>query len=326
MENTKDHIDNYPERFKRDYAKRVSQKQDMSKKVKYLQSRGEKFSIEITNSNYKLSSDLWKKSSYKKSSYTPYELHFIKEVRRHVMKNEIYVAPEFEEQIYRRDIKYIDVKRASLGDVYHKVVEIDLDEAYWRTARVLGIINQEIYDKGKKGKISKQSRLTALGTLAKKTTIMHYEGYKLVKKELRSEPLLENLWYTICKRISDVMTSAQEALGKDFIFYWVDGIYAIDTEKNRKIVADIFTQAGYGVKFQEIPKVEFTDRGWVTQDSEDENDTRFFSYPHYATGKKKSYMESINLTDFVSDVISNNRDLVGEIMNKVKEQNKDGKK
>jgi hypothetical protein len=320
VKNTKEHIENYRERFERDHARRVSDKQNMREKVGYLQARDEEFTIEITNNNYKLTSDFWRKSTHTKGAYTPYELHFIKSVRKYVRDNNIAIAEQFEDQVLQRDVKYIDVKRAKLDQIYDNVVEIDLDEAYWKTALILGVISKELYEKGKKGKISKQARLTALGTLAKKTTILKYKGFKLIEDQIVNEPLLENLWYTICKRISDVMTKAQKALGKDFIFYWVDGIYLVDTKKNRDLVTKIFTESGYGVKYKKIHKITFNKMGWETQDDANSEHIRPFNYPHYSKGKRRSYFESVKLTEHINKLLVEKPDLTEKIKEQMEEK------
>lgn len=281
------------------------------KKIQYLIDRKETFEVVEVNGNYSLKSDLFKEKHFRRGIYTQKELVFIGKVKRHVKKSNVALDPLFRQQVLPDHVSYIDVHIQKEGKVFDNVVEIDLDEAYWQTARILGIISEELYQQGKKGTIGKQARMTALGTLAKKSRVFKYKDGK-GNLEVVSDPLLENLWFTICKRISDVMQKAVKALGKDFIFYWVDGIYLVNTPENVKKVEQIFHESGYSTKYKEIITVSFNEKGFVCQDTETKQ--RPFNYPHYKTKKKAlSYLESIELSNFFNQVLSSNEDITSRI-------------
>ena len=189
-------------------------------KAKYLADKGEDYTIKVINGNYELISDLFNHKTINKTSYSPPELQFIRSVKRYIVKNDIHLQPQFEKQYFAEDVHYIKVAKVPIGKKFDNVYEVDIDEAYWKTAHLLKIIDDDVYKRGQKGNISKQARLTALGTLAKKVYLYKFKGDKLDKVNTESDPLLQNLWFTICKRVSDVMNQCIKKIGKDFIFYW----------------------------------------------------------------------------------------------------------
>ena len=305
-------------------SKRNKQYEILLQKQKLLMEMGKEFTIEVVNGNYTLISDLFKAKTFRKSEYTVDELRFIKEVRRHIIKNEVYLQPQFQEnQIFSEDVHYVRVARVPLGKKFDNICEVDNDQAYWETAYQLGIVPEKLYVKGCKGNISKKCRLTALGSLARKKYKYTYKGDKLVDKIIDSEPLLENLWFTICKRVSDVMHEVINSLGKDFIFYWVDGIYFNNTPKNVTKVMGIFLDWGYNTKFKKINNIQFHEKGFTVNDYG--TIKREFTYPNYnKRGKKIDYAENFKLAEFANRVINNNVDLVDEIKKDFKDKKSSG--
>lgn len=222
--------------------------------------------LKVGGSSYELKSLLFKDKAYNNSKLSMKDLQFVKKVKRYIVKNEIYV--NFLDQYFPSDISYMDVNPVLQNKKFTNVVEIDVNEAYWKTAYLMGIINQEIYEEGSKDNLGKYTRLVALGALAKRQTHYIYEGGKFVRKEeIRSE-LTENVWYSICKRLSDVMQGAKKLLGNDYLFYWVDGIYFIDSPKNRKKITSYFLKHGYGCKDVETFMVGFGEKWFAVYNDE----------------------------------------------------------
>jgi len=289
--------------------------QELLEQQKVLIELDKEYVIKVINGNYQLISDLFNSSTFKKGSYTTKELIFIKSVKKHILKNDIHLRDEFQEkQLYSEDVHYVKVAKVPVGIVYDKVCEVDIDQAYWETAYQLGIINDTIYANGSKGSISKKARLTALGSLAKKTYIYKFKGKKVTEREVDKDPLLENLWFTICKRVSDVMNDVIKGLGEDFIFYWVDGIYFKHTKKNVQLTMNIFLDNGYNAKFKKVNQIYFHDTGFVVNDYGEIK--REFSYPDYALGTKKvDYNENYRLSNLANDIINSKIDLLDQIKN-----------
>jgi hypothetical protein len=308
-------------------SKRNKQYEQLLQKQQLLMEMGKEFTIEVVNGNYSLISDLFNAKTFRKSEYTVDELRFVKEVRRHIVKNEVYLQPQFQEnQVFSEDVHYVRVARVPMGKTFKNICEVDIDQAYWETAYQLGIIPEKLYVKGCKGNISKKCRLTALGSLARKKYKYTYKGDKLVDQIVDREPLLENLWFTICKRVSDVMHEVIDALGKDFVFYWVDGIYFDNTPKNVTKVMSVFLNWGYNTKFKKINQIQFHETGFTVNDYG--TIKREFTYPNYSKkGKKVDYAENFKLAQFANKVVNDEIDLVDEIKKEFKDKDdKDGSK
>ena len=278
-------------------------------KAKYLADKGEQYTIKVVNGNYEIMSDLFNHKTINKTTYSPSELQFIRAVKNYIVKQDIHLLPQFEKQYFAEDVHYIKVAHVPIGEVFTNVYEVDIDEAYWKTAHLLGVINDKIYQRGQKGNISKQARLTALGTLAKKVYLYQFKGNKLEKVNTETDPLLQNIWFTICKRVSDVMNECIRAMGKDFIFYWVDGIYMKGGIKSVGKCEEIFTNYGYNVKFKKIKQIYFHETGFDCNDYG--THVRHFNYPYTTkTGQKiLKYMESMELKQLAKDIIDKDFDL-----------------
>lgn len=277
------------------------------------------YTIKIVNGNYELISDMFSHKTFKKFDYTIDELRFIMSVRSYVMKNEIYLQPHFQDnQVFAEDVHYISVARVPIGKTFDNVCEVDIDQAYWETAYQLGIINDTIYAKGAKGNISKKARLTALGSLARKKYNYKFKGEKLLDTIIEKEPLLENLWFTICKRVSDVMHEVIKELGRDFIFYWVDGIYFQNTPKNVQKAMSIFIKNGYNSKFKKINQIRFHERGFAVNDYG--AIVREFSYPQYSKkGAKIDHAENFKLAKVANEIVNQNVDMVEKIKGEMRD-------
>jgi hypothetical protein len=282
-------------------------------KQQVLMSLGEEYTIKVVNGNYELISKMFKAKTFKKSEYNIEELRFIKDVRKHVIKSEVYLEPRFQEhQVFSEDVHYVKVSRVPVGQLFKNVCEVDIDQAYWETAYQLGIVDDKLYQRGSKGNISKKARLTALGSLARKTYNYKFQGDKLLETIVDREPLLENIWFTICKRVSDVMHEVIAELGKDFIFYWVDGIYMVNSPENVQKAMGIFIKNGYNSKFKKINQILFHEKGFVVNDYGEIK--REFAYPNYAkkNGAKINYSRNFRAAKMANKIINDELDLSKE--------------
>lgn len=276
------------------------------------------YTIKVVNGNYELISKMFKQKTFKKNEYTPDELRFIKSVRSYVNKEEIYALPHFQDnQIFADDVHYVKVARVPRFEKFENVCEVDIDQAYWETAYQLGVVSEEIYAKGSKGNISKKARLTALGSLARKAYNYKFIGDDLIETTVDKEPLLENLWFTICKRVSDVMHKVIEELGDDFIFYWVDGIYFKNKPENVAKAMQVFIENGYNSKFKRINQIYFHKKGFTVNDYG--NIKREFTFPNYnKKGARINYAENFKIAKVANDIINKNVDLTDNLKKKMK--------
>ena len=140
------------------------QLENLKNKAYYLQGTDREYTLVCTNGNYELISDLFRTKTYARNTrITPKELGFIKKVKNYIVKNLIYA--NFKKDYFPRNIVYMDANPKWRGTILTDVVEVDIDQAYWETAYQLGALSKELYDQGKKGTISKEARMVALGSL-----------------------------------------------------------------------------------------------------------------------------------------------------------------
>lgn len=252
--------------------------QTIHKKALHLNQLGEEFTLIKINNTLKLQSNYYGNISSKgNKKIPPMELGFIRRVKNHILKHQIY-ANFISNFYYPEDIDYVSIMKHGKSVKMDDVIEIDIDEAYWKTAHILNVISDHLYEEGKKsnGKISKLGRLISLGSLAKKKTIYSFKGSRLIKKETQRSLTTENIWYSICKRLSDVMNEAKQIAGKDFIMYWVDGIYVKNDPELIAKIQKCFVKYGYDVKFRENLSVKYTEDRIFVQDQTTKKERSFF--------------------------------------------------
>ncbi len=240
--------------------------------------KGKSFTYEVQNETIIVQCGSLKMST-KSEMYEIYELNFIKAVKQHVIKNQLYLpylGTAIPEVVY---FKYGGSLRD--GDHFDKVVNIDISQAYWETMNKLGLLSERLYKQGLEpvvygpdkvyqtrtvpGKpisgIRKHIRLAAVGSLAKKRKIYTYDGSNQGKRQkpviIRSEQT-EVLWDVICSEVGKCLVDVAQACGDAFIFFWVDGIYV--KKSAVATVKKMFKQYGYDFKVNEIKSIDITKR------------------------------------------------------------------
>lgn len=270
-------------------------------KAQYLQRQRKSFTLNGTNGRYELISEYYgeKIVSKFKSNLTPKELNFIKKVKKHVISK--IDTLNFFDLLNHTLIKYVDTKKYENGTVFNDVYEVDIDEAYWMTAKLNNVISEEIYNEGNKAsEIKKQVRLIALGSLAKKVYSYNFSGSKIMvdRAEIKRSLLTENIWYTICQKVSKIMIECQDTVKNDFIMFWVDGVY-FRGEENVKKIQEIIESYGYASKIKKMHKVEYKeDRIWCYENETDtEKEVRSFNLPKNKNKLKPPFpKEELNKT------------------------------
>ena len=125
-----------------------------------------------------------------------------------------------------KDVAYINKANIKRGETLKgEFIEIDLTQAYWNVAFLNNIISEQTYIYANNPKISKKARLIALGTLAKVTNTIEYDGQRYVGRPVEVEAPTAKLFYLCCKDVADFMQHLGREAQKDFIFYWVDAIF-----------------------------------------------------------------------------------------------------
>ena len=183
-------------------------------------------------------------------------LNLIKAVRKYVKDNDIV------NKIARKDAKelgtqYMQFDKRFINQKGIGIVEIDEDASYWTKALKLGIINQELFDKGmaisqmkdKDGNKDKISRLAACGTLGRRLRARDFDGeghspLMLVPEELDAR----HLWDRISFETDIVMQACLKKLKSDCLYYWTDAIFMKATVGNIKTVKSTIEGLGYSCK------------------------------------------------------------------------------
>lgn len=182
------------------------------------------------------------------SSIPRTQLWFISKVKKHIMSKKIK-----KDKTSKSSVSYFEYSNFKKSKEFKKVFEVDISNAYWRTAYNLGFISESIYHEG--NTLDKVTRLAALGALARNPTKVNFDGKREKITENKPDKKTSFIWFQIAKKIGDIMKEARILLGSDFIFFWVDGIY-FKKEKNIKFVQSLIDFYNYQSKVKKIKKIK----------------------------------------------------------------------
>lgn len=223
--------------------------------IKRFKKLGIPFRMEQTNQRTEIFSQVANYAN-KESEFPPSELNFIRKVKDSIINNQLYklVPNKFQTKESKEKIRYyVNNTKYKVDEILESCVEIDLRSAYWEMAYRLGLLTEEIYEQGKT--ISKGSRLAAIGSLAKVTRILEFDGkVERVLPSIESK-LTEFLWDTICYKVGKLMNKSARAAGKDFIFVWVDAMFV--KKKAVPSVKKIFNEAGFDFSIEPVTWIRF---------------------------------------------------------------------
>lgn len=286
---------NKKEKVKMDF----STKEDIRSKTEFLYGRKTPFKYVRTGNSYELYSAVWNCKTFRKG-FSSEDLQFIKKVKKYAKNPEIimkYIDKDYQE----KTIEYIKVnENIKVGDRFDNVICVDINSAYWVTAFQLGIIDEPTYQKGKK--IDKIVRLASLGSLAKKTETFEFDGERMIQKSVERSYETENLWFAICDKVGSLMSNLSKQIGNDFITYWVDGIYFVNTPENYKIITETFKKEGYACKIEQVSNIVFYEKEFIITGAT-EVDKKVFCY---AIDNKKAKVKGA-ITKYLEE-----RDLVAK--------------
>lgn len=111
----------------------------------------------------------------------------------------------------------------NLSNELDRVCMIDINSAYARALYNFDLISEPMLEKLLT--VKKDYRLAAVGIMASKTMVEDYiEGILVDFFPEVKHPVLRKLFLRLCIEVSICMDFVAKAMGKDFIFYWVDGI------------------------------------------------------------------------------------------------------
>ena len=167
-----------------------------------------------------------------------------------------------------------------IRDVY----EIDLRGAHWIIAKKLGLMNDNIFNEyyNSKSKRVKFVRNMSIGSLSMKKDF--YEFKKGEISYIRSEKkITENVYWTIANYCNKIMKDCMEISENSFLFYWVDAIFILGSEKIRNEICNEIKYKGFDFKIVKIEKMTRLDQILFVKSG---NELRKFSIPHHIVRKE----------------------------------------
>lgn len=193
------------------------------------------------------------------------EMHLQRECKREFKKNEHLIEDTEEKENYYNFSPTLKEVAKDSGSIYEleNVSEVDITKAYYRSARNLGYISEEFFQKCMK--IPKDQRLRLIGSIATRKTVKTYKSKDFLENGNSTEPYstfikedkkLRLAWRNIVINVDNAMSDVMTHLKDDFIFYWVDGIFFHNDGMNAFKVRQIFKKHGFETTFEEHERVE----------------------------------------------------------------------
>jgi|TARA_R110000787_G_scaffold29997_1_gene80886 hypothetical protein len=275
--------------------------QNFLSRYNYLKKSGKKFKISKTSSSHIIEVGD-KKYIYSGSHINKKEMIMQIKIKSEIVKNLPNLSNNTKSlmnNIVKTNYFKFHNKMQSLdqtGEVVeiNDVWEMDITKAYYQTARNLGFISDDFYQKCLK--IPKSWRLRLLGSIATKKIIEHYDKTNLDSIEIKTDKVLRSVWDTITNQVDKCMSDCSEMIQKHFLFYWVDGIYFVEKSGHKKLCKNLINfvmeQYDYECTIEKLDRVEAVSlkrqiRLYVYKDGKKKSE---FSVPKKRI--KKSYLSS----------------------------------
>lgn len=237
---------------------------------KFLKNNNIPYDLEQSGRSFTLRSRVGD-CKYLMAKLPPHQLGFINRVKNHIKKVIKGKRNFWKNKNIQNDatfkIKYSEdgktniaysrcADKLEVGKEFNNIYEIDIKSAYWTVANRWGLLTRELFLEGKRRK--KMLRLIALGSLAKRKYKFKYipKEKKQVLKSIKFNKTTKKVWDNICGVVGKSILDVKDNLPtKDFIFFWVDGIY-FKGEHNIEKVLKTFLKHGFRCKVKKIYKIK----------------------------------------------------------------------
>lgn len=212
-----------------------------------LEEQGVPHEIVYTNRTYKVTSELGKRT-FTTKDIRKRGMAFIAKVRRHIDNSGVKDLIPKVDYVELGLVRYRFSKESRTGLKYG-LIEFDLDKAYWRSARNLGVITEELYQEGLSSNFTKIELLATLGSLAKFKCSRMFDGKKYGRSVIVDDSSeTRHIWDAISFAVDKCMIDCANELGKDFYIYWTDAIFFRNTKENLDKVRQIAEFHGFSGK------------------------------------------------------------------------------
>lgn len=214
------------------------------------------------------------------------EMILQKKLKKHIKNrnNEKDINYKNQRISYNRFDRSLNYLLETSGDYleFPNILEMDMTKAYYKMARNLDYISEEIYQICLK--VPKHIRLRLIGSIATHKIIEKYENKKLKNIQITEDEELREIWFHICYEVGKVMEECAEAIQDYFIFYWVDGIYfqrdkrfSTKNDPSQQIIQNIFQKSNLDFSVNELNKISL------------QNYNKHLTLKCYKNGKVKSH-------------------------------------
>lgn len=189
------------------------------------------------------------------------EMRYIQSFRQHFKKHG--KTLNYTKDYLRKHAKFMQFNVIKPG-VYTDVVQIDINKAYPSAARLLKIIDEEMYQKGVS--ISKRASLISIGSLHRQRRVIKVDKNgkrKLVNDDLikngieKRIPYMSNIWRSIVNFVDFTMRKIFVDIGHDAYFYWVDAIFCKKSRLN--YVVKQLKNSGFETKVIPVTSIEYNE-------------------------------------------------------------------
>lgn len=160
-------------------------------------------------------------------------------------------------KVHKHLINYFDLGKfyVKKGDFeLSNIFCVDIVAAYPSGFLNRGFISEKTFNELLKA--NKEARLKACGSIATEKIIYEFKEGKSINAKLNRADK-ENYFFTVVNDISKLMSKIKIALGPDFLYFWVDGIF-FKEDYNISLVTDFLTLNGFKYKIEFIEKMKVT--------------------------------------------------------------------
>lgn len=139
------------------------------------------------------------------------------------------------------DIRYIKYYQTNFNNTHlyaDKIYQIDIKSCYASILKNHKLISEETFNSI--CKLSKENRLAAIGMLASKKNIFHFDEKGAVIEHIIHKSDTSDYFFFCVQETFKIMDECKYILGDDFLFIWVDAIYFIGDMQKALQVVDYF--------------------------------------------------------------------------------------
>lgn len=266
--------------------------------VNYLRAKKQTFDIITTGYSKRI---IWKEKefSYLTEDSSPFAFVCHRAMKKDILDSGVTLgaAPRYSVQYYgvNEYVRNADV-------LPETVLNIDINSAYLTALKKMGVITAKTFEYVNRA--DKETRLKACGMLAMmKIKIRFTEGapQPILKEDMINDALTTNAYLSACNEVGNAMHRVLENAGRDFLFFWVDGIYLKTTVRAESVI-NILKDEGFESKFKYLFNCSFETSGKTLyfSHSVDQVKRKRFSIPFTDEEERKklnNYIKTLTINE-----------------------------